>query len=374
MSTVESRVVVVHADKDPMKGVTDPGPHQLYKNPRLSVETRMLEDLHPDEIRVQMIYAGICGTDVHLVETNPQTGYVRCSAPARITAEGRVIGHEGIGRVLRVGSNVRHVRPDEIVTFESIIVCHYCDVCRRGQFNQCRRARLLGLEKDGIFGTVVDVPSMLTHDVTELSETDEGRRAAACVEPAGVAYVACQNTHVSGGDDVVIFGGGPIGVFAALLSKQVFGASRVVLVEPIPYRRDFARRWADEVCSVEDFFAKPPRSIDVVIEASGHLDNVNRIFTRLNPNGRIALLARSGTPVNLTAVDYMITNAISIIGSRGHLCGAFAKILSLYRSGRLPLHEVVTEVVDGAEALCGVLKTPRRIFDENCKVLAKFAD
>ena len=179
---MESRVVVVHADNDPIKGISKPGPHQRYKNPRISVENRILSALRPDEVRVKMVYAGVCGTDVHLVTTKPDTGYIQCSAPAQIPAGGRVIGHEGVGKVLEVGSQVHHVQPGACVTFESIIVCHYCDECRRGDFNQCRHALLLGLEKDGLFGDIVDVPSMLTHDVTEMAESEKGLRAAACVE------------------------------------------------------------------------------------------------------------------------------------------------------------------------------------------------
>lgn len=369
---MQTRVVVVHADRDPMPGVVNPGPHQVYRNPRVGVEPRELGELHPDEIRVQMLYAGLCGTDVHVAETNPQTGYIRCSAPVKIGEKGRILGHEGVGRVLEAGSHVRHVHAGQTVTFESIIVCHYCDVCRRGQFNQCRKARLLGLEKDGLFGAVVDLPSMLTHDVGSMADSDTGLRAAACVEPAGVAYVACENTRVSGGDVVVVFGAGPIGALAALLCKAVFGAARVYVVEPIAFRREFVRRWCDRAYDVQEFFDDPPRSIDVLIEASGVMENVARSFRRLNANGRVALLARSGQPLSLDAIDYMITNAISLIGSRGHLCGAFAKIINLYQSGRLPLEEVVTRVADGPEELCRLLANPREIFDENCKVLVRF--
>ncbi len=368
---METRAVVVHADREPMPGVVNPGPHQIYRNPRVSVVTRELGQLHPDEIRVEMIYAGICGTDVHLVETNPATGYIRCSAPARIPDEGRIIGHEGVGRVLEIGSHVRHVRPGAYVTFESIIVCHYCDVCRRGDFNQCLRARLLGLQKDGLFGTIVDVPSLLAHDISRVAGTDEGLKAAACIEPAGVAYVACENTNITGGDAVVVFGAGPIGVLSAALARTVFGASGVYLVEPVPYRRKFADKWCDRVYDVEEFFEQPPRSVDVVIEASGSVDNVRRIFRKISANGRVALLARSGAALTLDAIDHMITNAISVIGSRGHLCGAFSKILSLYENGRLPLDTVVTEVVDGLDGLCNILRAPERIIDYNCKVLVR---
>ena len=366
----ESEVVVLHAERDPMPGVESPGPHQIYRNPRASVETRRLGDLHEDEIRVAMVYAGLCGTDMHMVETNPATGYIRSSAPARIPPEGRVIGHEGVGRVIDVGARVRHVKPGTLVTFESIIVCHYCDVCRRGQFNQCRKARLLGLEKDGLFGTVVDVPSMLTHDVTSMAQDEQGLRAAACVEPAGVAYVACEKTRITGGDVVVVFGGGPIGAISAMLSKDVFGAARVHLVEPIAYRRQFVKQWTDAVYDVDEFFENPPRRVDVVIEASGDLTNIERIFRRLNANARVWLVARSGNPLTLGAVDHMITNAITLGGTRGHLGGAFVKILSLYENGRLPLGDVVTDVIHGPRELCETLQNPGRVFQQNCKILA----
>jgi len=368
---MESKVVVLHAEREPMEGVADPGPHQIYRNPSVCVENRELGDLRPDEIRVEMIYAGLCGTDMHLIETNPDTGYIRSSAPAEIPPEGRVIGHEGVGKVVTVGSHVRHIKPGAFVTFESIIICHHCDVCKRGQFNQCRHARLLGLEKDGLFGTVVDVPSMLAHDVTRFSGSKKGLMATACVEPAGVAYVACQNSHMAAGDVVVVFGAGPIGLFSAMLSKAVFGASRVHIVEPIAFRRRLARKWSDRVYDVDEFFENCPQFVDVVIEASGHLGNVGRVFRRMNANGHIVLLARSGAPLVMDSVDHMITNEVSLIGSRGHLGGAFVKILSLYENGRIPLDEIVTDVVSSLERLCDLLNSPERIFEENCKVLVR---
>jgi len=371
---MESRVVVVHADEDPMPGVVNPGPHQRYRNPRVSVEDRQLGPLHPHRVRVAPIYAGLCGTDVHVVQTDPQTGYIKCSAPLHIPAKGRIIGHEGVARVLEVGSEVRHVEPGAVVTFESISVCHFCDVCRRGHFNQCLRAKLVGLETDGLFGTIVDMPSLLTHEVSDLVGQKKHLKAAACVEPAGVAYVACRNTRVSGGEVVVIFGAGPIGLLAAMLCKLVFGASAVHVVEPLTLRRNLARQWSDAVYDVEEFFADPPRSVDVVIEASGALDNVDRVFRCLNANSRVTLLARSGEPLTLSAIDHMITNSVSVVGSRGHLGGAFADVLRLYRCGRMPLDAIVSDVLEGPEALAEVLASPDGLEKNSCKILAHFGD
>lgn len=368
---MNTKAVVVRADRQPMEGIAHPRTHETYRNPRITVENRQLGELRDDEIRVEVLYAGICGTDLHLVSTNPETGYVLCSAPALIDENGRIIGHEAVARVLAIGSRVRHLKPADVVTFESIITCQHCEVCRRGQFNQCLSARLLGLETDGLFANVVDIPGMLAHDVSEFAQTEKEMKAAACIEPAGVAYVACENTHIAPGDSVVVFGAGPIGAFAAMFSKLIFGASRVWVVEPGRFRRSLALRWGDEAMDVQEFFDNVPSPVDVVIEASGHTDNVRRIFRRLNPNGRVALLGRSGAPLMLDAVDHMITNAISIVGSRGHLCGAFSKIIKLAISKRIDLDQIVTEVVDGPEGVCSILAEPERIAD-NCKVLARF--
>jgi D-xylulose reductase len=371
---METQVIIVYAKKDPKEGVINPGPHQIYKNPRVVLENRTLTKLNSNEIRVQMLYAGICGTDVHLTEQNPQTGYIKSSAPADIPAEGRVIGHEGVGRIIATGKEVVHLEVGAIVAFESIIVCHYCDACRKGNFNQCHNAQLLGMEKEGLFGTLVDIPAMLAHDVSAIAKTDADLQAIACVEPAAVAYVACQNTQVKGGDCVVIFGAGPIGLFTAMLSKSIFGASTVHIVEPVAFRRKFAEKWGDHVYSVDEFFENPPNRIDVVVEASGYLENINRVFRQINANGRVVLLARSGKPLVLEGVDHMITNAISVMGSRGHLCGAFSDILRLHHEGRIALDDMVTAVLKSPKALSDILNRSDKIINENCKVLVKFGD
>ncbi|MCX8130507.1 MAG: zinc-binding dehydrogenase [Clostridia bacterium] len=366
---MESKVLLVKADREPVKGVVSPNPNQIYKNTRISIEHRRLQELDPDEIRVEMLYIGICGTDVHLTTNDPETGYICCSAPLSIPEEGRNIGHEGVGRVIDVGSNIKFLQKGMYVTFESIIVCNVCDVCRKGKFNQCRNAKLLGLEKDGLLGTVVDVPAKLAHNVSEYIKTEDDLIAATCIEPAGVAYVACENAGITGGDIVVVFGAGPIGVFAAMLSKAVFGASEVHVVETVKYRRDFAARWADRVYSSEEFFSNCPEKIDAVIECSGNLDNIRKSFGHINANGHVVLLARSGVPLEIINIDYMITNEINIKGSRGHLCGAFSSILNLHRSGRINLGGVVTCVVDGLENLKNMLESNETIMKENCKVV-----
>jgi len=365
-------VLVVRADREPLAGVDRPGPHELYRRPRLSVESRPLGAVPAGHLRVEMHLVGICGTDLHAIQCDPATGYILGSAPLEIGPAGRVLGHEGVGRVQEVGSGVSGIRRRDWVAFESLETCHRCAACRGGRFNQCENAVLVGMQRDGVFAEIVDLPAQLAHDVNDLAADEPGRRAAACIEPAACSYVALALARVKPGEDVLIFGAGPIGIFAAMLARLAFGAASVQIVEPLPFRREFAGRWADRVCDVEEFFAEPVRrSTDVLIETSGQLENVDRSLVRVGPNGRIALLARCGAPLGLRRVDHLITNNLSIIGSRGHLGGAVGHILQLYRDARLPLHEAVTDVVQGLDSLKSALSDPAALAGKHCKLLAR---
>lgn len=370
-AATQGKVIVLRAEDAPLPGTPGIGPHQRYRAPRLGVESRSTGPPGPGRLQVEMLYAGVCGTDLHLLQSDPLTGYVRSSAPATIPPRGRVIGHEGVGRVIAAGDGTGGLGPGSIVAFDSIIACRHCPVCLRGDFNQCPDALLLGMQADGLFGTVVDVPASLAHDLTACIGSDRDLRAAACLEPAGCALLACENARVAAGERVLVFGGGPIGLFAAMLCRRVFGAIHVTLVEPLARRRELAAAWCDAVADSEEFLATQTAPIDVMIEASGKLDNVDGAFTRLAPNARVVLLGRSGAPLSIGAVDHMITNAISVAGSRGHLGGLLPRVFGLYRAGLLPLPEAVTGVLGSLEELALALREPDAIAREHCKLLVK---
>jgi D-xylulose reductase len=370
--TQTSTALVVHAERDPQP-VRAPGPHQTYRWPRTAIESRPIGPLGSDEIRVEMLLAGVCGTDLHVVRADPASGYILGSAPLDIGSDGRVLGHEGVGRVLEAGTAVADLKPGRIVTFESLVTCQTCASCRRGDFNHCRRARLIGLERDGLFRTVVDLPASIAHDVTDLSGTPEGLAGACCVEPAACACVAARVARVRPGDRVVVFGAGPIGLFAAMLCRTAFGAATVDVVEPLPRRRQVAAAWADRCFEGEEFFTQHEDEVDVLIEASGDAGNVDRAFDVLAPRARVVLLGRSGRPLTLSRVDRMITNGITIAGARGHLGGAFEDVLRLYRAGRVPLHEAVTGVVDRLEGIVRELAAPVALEHRHVKLLARLS-
>lgn len=368
---VMAMAIVLEAEDCPKDGIVAPSPCQRYRHPRLFLRSVALPPLASNDLRIEVLYAGICGTDIHLVEQNPESGYVRTSAPAFIPADGRIIGHEGVARILDIGSEVTRLKPGDIVSFASVIACGHCVTCLKGAPNQCEHARLLGMETDGIFAEIADIPEQLALDVSGLMRDEADLMALACLEPAGVAMLACENAAVKPGESLLVFGGGPIGLLCALIGKHVFGAARVELVEPVATRRNHAAPHVDAVHTPDGFFAETGRRFDVVIEASGHMDNINRVFRLIASNGRVILLARSGQPLQVEAVDHMITNAISLMGSRGHLGGALERVLDAYASGTLALGSCITGTLEGLDSLLGVLQQPETVGRDHCKLLVK---
>ena len=345
---------------------------QTYRNPVLALEGAALEQIPSEHVRVQMCYVGICGTDVHLVSADEKTGLIKTSAPCLIPDTGRVIGHEGVGRVIGVGACVHYLNIGDIVAFESLLSCGICDVCRWGKPNQCRNAKLMGLQFDGLFSEVVDIPWRLAQNISKFVESESDLKSGACLEPAGVAYVACENLRLCPSDKVVVFGAGPIGAYCAMLCKQLFGVQSVLTVEPLDHRRKLAKKWSSEVYSASEFH-EHKSTFDVLIEASGDLKSLTASFKRIEPNGRVCFLARSGQDLYLQSMDHIITNNITLVGSRGHLGGVYERLLPAIKSGRFPILDVVTKELDGLDELLAHLKEPQQIALEDCKVLCRLA-
>ncbi|MCP9849816.1 zinc-binding dehydrogenase [Cyanobium sp. Morenito 9A2] len=346
--------------------------NQRYKDPSIRLEERELKPLAPDGLRLQMLRVGICGTDIHMTQKDPN-GYVRCSAPASIPEHGRILGHEGIGRVIATGADVSSFRVGEIVAPESVLSCGLCRPCRAGAFNQCRHARLLGMENDGLFSAIADVPARSAVGIHRLAESEQGLQMAACLEPAGVALLTGLKAQMSPGDKVLIFGAGPIGLLCAMMARRLHGASAVCMVEPSAYRRDFAAAWTDQVVESVEALETPDGGWDVVVEASGILANVNTVFRQIAPCGRVALLGRGGEALLVEAVDHMITNAISVMGLRGHLGGVYERLIDLCVSGVLPLDRIVSTTMEGLDKLCHVLERPDSISSADCKIVVKLS-
>lgn len=362
---METRVLLVKAD-----AVADGG-RVLYRSPVVEVSRRAVGPVPAGHLRLRMAYAGICGTDLHLVSAHPGTGRLMTSAPVLIPDEGRVMGHEGIGEVLAVGAGVSGWSPGQWVVPASVLHCGDCPPCLGGFPNQCRMARLLGLEFDGLFAEVADIPARMAVDVTMAAGNEASRQALACLEPAATALHACMVAGAGPGDSVVVFGAGPIGGFAAMIARCLLGCRRVTVVEPQAARRALVAPWCHEVCTPGEF-VDGDGQFDVLIEAAGALEAVNAAVKRIEARGRVVLLARAGRPLVLDEVDHIISQAITVAGCRGQLGGYMERMLEAFLSGAFPLGGLVTRVHEGIAELAERLREPAQLVTEDCKVLTRF--
>lgn len=337
-----------------------------YRAPKVRIAPRPSLPLCPGKVRLKMLRVGVCGTDFHLVETRPD-GVIRCTSPLVVPPEGRIIGHEGVGEIREIGQGVENLSIGDLVCCESIQTCGLCRACRYGRFNQCDKALLMGLQTDGLFTEFADVPSRMLHRVTDLVKQSSDLDGLACLEPAAVAFLACTNARVAPGDSVLVIGAGPIGYLAAQLARQVFGASRICVSEPIEFRRN-------HVSSIVDNAMHPSMlktitdGFDVVIEAAGALDDMNTLVRLMRSNGRMALLARTGGSLTIDCVDDFITKSLTLVGSRGHLGGAFDALIELLRGEKLDLSRCVTRVVSGLNELVDLLQNSTEATQQDCKV------
>ena len=220
---------------------------------------------HPEDAVVRLTASAICGTDLHFVR-----GTMAGVKP------GTVLGHEGVGIVEEVGPLVRNFVPGDRAVICSTIACGTCSYCRAGYFAQCDRANpngpqagtsfFGGPEQTGPFNGLQAEKARIPYAHTTLVKlpdevTDEQAILISDIFPTG--YFGAKLAEVGHGDTVVVFGAGPVGVFAAL-SAKLLGAGRVLVVDQHADRLAMARRIGAEPI---DFSAEDP--IDAIRDLTG---------------------------------------------------------------------------------------------------------
>jgi threonine 3-dehydrogenase len=263
------------------------------------------------EALLQMVAAGICGTDLHILNWNPW-------AAARVRPP-RVIGHEMAGLVLAVGEGVESPRVGQLVGVESHLVDLSCAQCRRGDFHVCENTRILGVDVDGVFAERVVVPAR------------NCRVAPSSLEPAVVAFQEPMGNAVHAAaqgqlrDQVVLVTGcGPIGCAAVGIARAE-GAASVVALDRVPARLAIAEQMgADQLIdgSVAGDLDAAIRvacrgEADVVLEMSGHPGVTQAAVASIRPGGWISLLGIGDGEVTLDLSSQVVMRGITLYGVTG---------------------------------------------------------
>lgn len=298
----------------------------------------------PDDVLVEVLWCGICGTDLHEYTVGP---IVTPIVPHPLTGATlpQTLGHEFSARVVEVGPEVTDVRIGDRVAIMPAIVCGKCAYCRRGLGHLCVKFACTGLsaETGGLahYAVLKDYQvATLPDEVTDL----EG----AVVEPASVAAYGIDRVGVHGGDVVLVTGAGPIGILSALYANAI-GAATIVIAEPNPNRAALAQElaigpvldpngdgFADTIADLTGGLG-----VDVVAECSGTSPGLATAMTSVRKRGSIVQTGLHTNPATLDAMALSL-NEVSLVGSWCYLITDWPRIIRLIASGKYPVGKAVT--------------------------------
>jgi threonine 3-dehydrogenase len=200
---------------------------KIRTEPGLDLVEIPIPVINPDEVLLRVEATAICGSDLHFYNWD---AYAQKKLKPPLT-----IGHEFSGEIVEAGKAVRHYRVGDYVTADSHIACGNCAVCKIGLQHICQNLKIFGNELDGSFAEYIAVPE---GSLWRLSR-DIPSEVGAIMEPLGGAVQATLIEPVTA-QSVVVFGDGPIGLFAAGVAS-VAGASKVSLVGIMPSRLEVAQ-------------------------------------------------------------------------------------------------------------------------------------
>ncbi len=181
----------------------------------------------PDQVLLEVEGAGICGTDLHILEVPP-------GHPGTV---GAILGHEYVGRVLEVGSAVADYKPGDRAVVAPNLACGCCESCLAGRPNQCAHFTTLGIYLDGGFARYNVAPRAALHRISQELPVQE----AVFTELLSCVVGGASKTALEPGEDVAILGAGPVGLVFALVLRGM-GAGRIFVTDMVPLRLETAER------------------------------------------------------------------------------------------------------------------------------------
>jgi len=288
-----------------------------------------------NDVLMRVLMTGICGTDLHIYEWDEWA-----QSTIRVPL---IIGHEFVGEVIRVGSNVADFQAGDIVSGEGHVVCGRCRNCLAGRRHLCAHTLGVGVNRPGAFAEYIVLPmsNIWRHSPKVDLET------AAIFDPFGNAVHTALSFPVLG-EDVVITGAGPIGIMAAAVVRHA-GARHVVITDINPKRLKLAEKLGVTLAvntgetrlSDVQKTLKMHEGFDVGLEMSGNANAFREMLGNMSHGAKIAML---GIPSNEIAIDWkqVIFNMLTIKGIYGReMYETWYKMTVMLESG-LDIKPVIT--------------------------------
>ncbi len=289
-----------------------------------------------NDVLIHVDRTGICGTDVHIYKWDD---WAQKTIPVPM-----VVGHEFVGEVVRVGSNVKGFLPGDVVSAEGHVVCGRCRNCLAGRRHLCKDTQGIGVNREGAFAEYISVPMTNVWHHPESIDRD----VASIFDPLGNAVHTALSFPLLG-EDVLITGAGPIGIMAAAVVRHA-GARFVVVTDVNEYRLELARTMGATVAlNVKD--GAPLQEVqeqlgmregfDVGLEMSGNPGALKEMIDNMCHGGKIAML---GIPSQQVPFDWtkVVFNMLTIKGIYGREMYETWYMMSVMLENGLNIKPVIT--------------------------------
>ncbi|MBN1590577.1 MAG: L-threonine 3-dehydrogenase [Pirellulales bacterium] len=280
------------------------------KKPGLWLEDVPEPQIGINDVLIEILRTGICGTDVHIYKWD---AWSQRTVPVPL-----VIGHEFVGRIVELGSNVKDFKIGDIVSGEGHVVCGRCRNCLAGRRHLCVHTEGIGVNRPGAFAEYLSLP------MTNVWYHDPAipRDVQSIFDPLGNAVHTALQFPVLG-EDVLITGAGPIGIMAAAVARHA-GARHVVISDVHPYRLALAKEVNPTLVldarteTIADAQKKlgMKEGFDVGLEMSGNPKAFREMLDNMCHGGKIALLGIAGEEVAINW-ETVIFNMLTIKGIYG---------------------------------------------------------
>ena len=310
----------------------------VYHGPGdLRVEEVPVRKLKDNEVKIQVKYCGICGTDIHIFHGDG--GCCDVTPPL-------VPGHEFSGVVAEVGAGVKTVKVGDRVTGDPNDMCAECYFCKNGMQHFCKNNIGIGTTVDGGFAEYVIMREKQVYKVSD----DLSFIEAAMAEPISCCLHGIDLCNIKAGDTVLVIGGGPIGMIMMQLAKNA-GASKVIMSEPVEEKREQALKLGATKTidplheDVEAVLAEYCENVNVVIECVG---NVHTQADAVRFAGRGATIMYFGlaAPEESFPIrpDDIFKKELHITSSYINPY-SFERAIQILESGTVELESLITNVV-----------------------------
>lgn len=303
-------------------------------NKTFTVEKAEAASPNTGEVSVRTAFCGICGTDMHVFHGNMD---------ARV-GHNRVIGHEMSGVVDAVGEGVTDVKVGQKVVVRPLDHCGECPACEAGHQHICHKLKFLGLDTDGAMQEIWTVPAHTIHTLPDDMRLDH----AALIEPVAVACHDVRMAELKQGEDVVVIGGGPIGILCAMVARDAGG--NVVVSEVNKARLAIAEKLGFDTVNpaeadlVETINARTGgKGADVVFEVSGTQPGVDAMTAVAATRARIVMVAIHAQKPQIDLFQFF-WRELRLLGARVYEPVDYDKAISIVANGGVDADTVITDV------------------------------